>query len=173
MKHTPKEALLMRKRKRSYLMKNRNTPFRKIIGLIVILFLCFVSSILAQETITLTTYYPSPFGVYDRLRLAPRAALPAADCNGTSIGLMYYDDALNSLRVCEDIGAGPQWGSVGGSGIWRRDAGLEYVYLQNINDFVGIGLETPQEIFHIRAIGDTKAFIESETSHAALRIKND
>ncbi len=119
----------------------------KKISFIVALILTLTANICvyAQETITLTTYYPSPFGQYDRLRLAPRAALPAADCNGFTVGLMYYDDALNSLRVCEDIGAGAQWGSVGGSGIWVRNAGLEDVYLQNINDFVGIGTNTPNE----------------------------
>src|SRR3989338_329978 len=99
----------------------------------------------AQESITLTTYYPSPFGQYDRLRLAPRAALPPADCNGATLGLMYYDDGLNSLMICEDIGAGPQWNPAMGGGIWRRDAANEQVFLQNINDKVGIGTNDPSD----------------------------
>lgn len=46
------------------------------------------------EQLTLTTYYPAPFGAYDRIRLVPRAELPADPyCNDINdIGMMYYDD---------------------------------------------------------------------------------
>ena len=34
------------------------------------------------EQITLTTYYPAPFGVYGVMRLEPRAAAPASPSDG-------------------------------------------------------------------------------------------
>ena len=66
----------------------------------------FVSSPLPAENISLTTYYQAPFGVYDRLRLVPRASL-ATDphCNDSDDkGVMYYDSGASQtegLYVCE------------------------------------------------------------------------
>lgn len=119
--------------------------------IVTILVIVMLPTAFAQEQITLTTYYPSPFGQYDRLRLAPRAPLPNADCNATSLGLMYYDRTpQGTLMVCQDDGAGGGvWNPAGESGIWRRDAALEDVYLQNINDFVGIGTDAPNEKLEI------------------------
>lgn len=102
------------------------------------------STVYAQESLTLTTYYPSPFGVYDRLRLVPR--LPAGlNCVGLNDwGTIYYDSTLETLRICEDDSSGGgQWSSLGGSDIWRRDAADERVFLQNQNDVVGIGTAIP------------------------------
>lgn len=44
--------------------------------------------------ITLTTYYPAPFGAYDRVKLVPRESLPLDPyCNDESdVGVMYFDD---------------------------------------------------------------------------------
>ncbi len=54
-----------------------------------------------QEKLTLTTYYPSPFGVYDRLRLTPRASLSAEEfcASVKDVGLMYYDDGSDEKRA--------------------------------------------------------------------------
>jgi hypothetical protein len=54
---------------------------RKFVALSILFFSVFVSSY-SQETLTLTTYYPSPFGVYNELR-AKRMA----------IGANYYDQS--------------------------------------------------------------------------------
>ena len=44
--------------------------------LICALILLSVSGTAYAETIQLNTYYPAPFGAYDRLRLDPRTTIP-------------------------------------------------------------------------------------------------
>jgi len=46
--------------------------------------------------VNLSTYYPAPFGSYDRMRLVPRSSLPLdPHCDDDSdVGKMYYDDGL-------------------------------------------------------------------------------
>lgn len=48
-----------------------------LIGLAVI-----VGGLAFAEELTLTTYYPAPYGVYNVLRLAPQASAPATPSNG-------------------------------------------------------------------------------------------
>ena len=45
------------------------------------------------ETITLETYYPAPFGAYDRLQLVPRGLLGNGDCNQNTEGQLYIDSS--------------------------------------------------------------------------------
>lgn len=75
--------------------------------LIMPLFLMFCSVSLAQESITITSYYPSPYGVYNELRLYPNAS-PSA-CNANNRGAMYYNSVNNEVRVCN----GTDWQVVG------------------------------------------------------------
>ena len=67
---------------------------RLVIFLILSVFiLIFSKPAFAQfgnETITITTYYPSPHGVYGILRLYPRSAQPEED--NSFEGDLYYDD---------------------------------------------------------------------------------
>jgi hypothetical protein len=55
--------------------------------------ICFAQSN-QSETLTITTYYPSPYGVYRNLKLSP-SNLPT---NGVDRGVMYYDNSTNKLR---------------------------------------------------------------------------
>lgn len=75
-------------------------------------FICFYSFLFAQETLTITTYYPSPYGSYNELRLVPHN--PAvAPCNATfGIGTMFYDNTTNppQLKICD----GTSWQVIGG-----------------------------------------------------------
>ncbi len=107
--------------------------------------LLLASMVSAQETVTLTTYYPAPFGAYDRLQLVPRASLPAACQNG-----MIYVNTAGELQFCNDTG---QWI---GLSIWRQyiDTGaipLNHVYINDTdtNLKVGIGTLAPQFRLHI------------------------
>ena len=91
------------------------------------------------ESITLTTYYPSPVGEYQNLRLNPSGD---PGCDATKEGLMYYDNGLNAIRVCG--GAGPAWQDVGGGGPWDWDNPNNRVTLvDDANDNVGIGTANP------------------------------
>ncbi len=58
----------------------------------------FCPTVLANQ-ITLTTYYPAPFGAYDRIKLVPRESLPLDPyCNDESdLGVMYFDDGKGEL----------------------------------------------------------------------------
>jgi hypothetical protein len=62
------------------------------------LFLIFPSYASAQtNTVTLTSYYPAPFGAYDRLRLVPRASLETAAGKKDPIySIDQYDDQCTS-----------------------------------------------------------------------------
>lgn len=82
----------------------------------------------AQEQITLTTYYPAPYGVYKQLKLNPTddfdPALPYAD-----EGAMYYDASDSQAYICDGSGWQPLGG--GGFGQWRTDPpGPDPLYVQ-------------------------------------------
>ena len=83
---------------------------RKIIIFVGIILFFGVGFCLAQEEITITTYYPSPYGVYKNLRLYPTDDIdPTGACSDK--GVMYYDDSDNQLYVCD----GSAWqSSMGG-----------------------------------------------------------
>lgn len=60
--------------------------------------ICFAQAT-ASEEITITTYYPSPYGTYKNLRL-----YPSEKPTGASVkeGLMYYDTDDHELRYRND-----------------------------------------------------------------------
>lgn len=62
----------------------------------------------ADENLTITTYYPSPYGVYKELRLFP-STQPTCDANHW--GTLYYNSADNKVYVCKNTG----WASLGGN----------------------------------------------------------
>ncbi len=102
-----------------------------------------------SEQLTLTTYYPSPFGSYDRLRLVPRAT---TTCDATTRGLIYYDDPTNTLMVCayNSISGTYQWNS--SSNTWSRDDTIPGLYPTNLSDLVGMGTKNPRYPLHIKAV---------------------
>lgn len=70
------------------------------------------------EAITITTYYPSPYGVYKTLRLYPNGDTTLAagyDC-GDKSGEMTYDKDTNAIFYCD--GATKQWTAIG---FWQRN----------------------------------------------------
>jgi len=96
------------------------------------------------DRLTITTYYPSPYGVYGTLKLHPRpkSAQPCRE------GEMVYDAPVDpaaprGLYVCN---ATSQWQIVSGSsgGLWSENATNNAVYVTNQARNVGIGTLTPQ-----------------------------
>jgi microcystin-dependent protein len=66
-----------------------------MISIFCFVFLFYSAAYAQDQEITLTTYYPAPYGDYDMLILAPR--------NGPSVdpapnGAMYFDDGSNAAR---------------------------------------------------------------------------
>jgi hypothetical protein len=78
--------------------------FFKGVPVVFLLFL-FFSGLMqiasAQEKLTITTYYPSPYGVYKTLRLFPDAIALDGAC--TAEGEMEYSSVEHRLLVCTNI----------------------------------------------------------------------
>ena len=62
--------------------------------------LLLLTSFAQADTLTLTTYYPAPFGAYDQIRLVPRTE-PEGKC---SEGTMYVDSTSHALLFCNKSG---------------------------------------------------------------------
>ncbi len=100
---------------------------------IVILVSCAL--VLAEESISITTYYPSPYGVYNEMRLYPHS-IPITSCDSTTEGTMFYNDSAQELQVCTASGL---WKS--GGGFWVGSG--NDIYNTNSGN-VGIGTNTPE-----------------------------
>ena len=128
-------------------MKSRYYPKMSFIVFIGVLTLS-AAAICRAEEITLTTYYPSPYGVYSEMRLFPKGN-PTA-CDGSQRGLMFYSDGSGSyptgLYICGSGG----WQSF--SGYWAANSNDIY----NINSGnVGIGGATsPATRLSVRVDGN-------------------
>jgi len=115
----------------------------------------------AQENITITTYYPAPFGVYKNLRLFPHDELDLWDsCDNP--GDMYYDASDDAVYTCRS----GIWGDMTATnrispiGYWVLDRDDGHLYPPDalsgtVNWDVGIGTADPEAKLHV--VGDIKA----------------
>ncbi len=95
----------------------------------------FLAPITAHAgSLELGTYYPAPFGSYDRLRLVPRAALSGA-CDPGSI---YVENTNTTLQFCNGSNA---WEPLA-RGYWVQ-AGSSLYPVSSIAN-VGIGITAPE-----------------------------
>lgn len=119
---------------------------RKINIVLILLFTVFFSfSAFPQENITITTYYPSPMGVYENLRFFPTTAVPACDANNE--GVTYYDNNTNLLMVCRQTGTAPDTYAFQSAGsLWLRigtttvPGGADPVALRPIDTNLRVGI---------------------------------
>ena len=101
----------------------------------------------AEENLTITTYYPSPQGVYKDVRLYPTAAKLPADCDASYEGLMYYNHTAvvgseARAKICYNNGTGYDWTydfSGGVSGYWVVNLTQGSIHNGNTNGNVSIG----------------------------------
>ncbi|MDD5194807.1 MAG: hypothetical protein PHQ96_03915 [Candidatus Omnitrophica bacterium] len=102
-------------------------------GITMSLFLsvcCFAQS---QENVEITTYYPSPVGVYQTMRLYPNdAAVLGSAC--TDEGEMFYHTTDKQIYLCN----GATWQPL--SGYWTLTG--NYLYPSGLNWNLGIGNNT-------------------------------
>jgi hypothetical protein len=92
-----------------------------------------------EESITITTYYPSPYGVYRTMRLSP-----SSRPDSCQEGELYYDDGTGSydagLYWCDDT---PAWQAFGGGGFWAvSPSDPNDIYNTNTGN-IGIGTASP------------------------------
>ncbi len=76
--------------------------YLKISGIVIFgLFTLSSFGFCVDESFTITTYYPSPYGVYKNLRLYPNDdSVPEGPC--LNVGEMYYDNSEQTLYICSD-----------------------------------------------------------------------
>lgn len=121
--------------------------FRKT--LLALLFILSLVSVASADSLTLTTYYPAPFGSYSRFRLVPQTPLTGACTNG----MMYVSSVDGILRYCKLDGT---WGFM--QGVWKQEGDL--VTLSDLvnrpQSKVGIGTLAPDSQLHIQSF-DTDA----------------
>ena len=146
-----------------------------ILSITIALFIIQNPSQAQTQTLELTTYYPAPFGAYDRIKLVPRAAgseLP----NPCDSGTIYVSDD-GSLNYCEPSAAGSPTGTFGPvTSEWERDATDNLVYpidtASNPDIKIGIGTITPTQKLHIVAYtSDAGILVEAENHNATLIIQ--
>lgn len=92
--------------------------------------------------VTLSTYNPSPLGVYGQLRFVPRPELTGA-CD---IGTLYANqDQNDKIYYCGESGGVSQWTTFGGD-VWTKSD--QDIYIADTsnpqNKMVGIGTSTPE-----------------------------
>ena len=115
----------------------------KIIGIIVFSILILSSLSFAQQTeqLTITTYYPSPYGVYNTLRLFPRSDVHTGD-GCTNAGELAYSQPDNVLLVCDGV----TWQKIQSGeqpptdDLWTRVPGTGNIY-NTQGGVVGIGVQ--------------------------------
>lgn len=150
--------------------------YRKNTLLIAFLFLMLGGYSFARSTenMTMTSYYPSPFGAYDRLTLYPRGTAPVPCNNATNLGMMFYDNSLSPhvFRICIDDGTGPHWDeiAVGASSIWTQTGNNIYPKdtASNPNLKIGIGTILPTNKFQVHNSSSDKDYFAVSTDGDSL-----
>jgi hypothetical protein len=99
----------------------------------------FLISPANAKTLQLTTYYPAPKAIYDRLNMLPQASTPST----CTIGSMMVDNATGNLLYCHDESGVGTWGSL--DNIWKKTNNDIYPTDTATHPliFMGIGTSTP------------------------------
>jgi len=121
-----------------------------------------ISSAYAQEQLNMITYYPAPFGSYDRLRTVPRPTLSAAECTADTIGTFYVNDADNLIYYCGTVDL---WTTLDSPWTKNNDNLYPKGTLLNPNLYVGIGTEAPASLLHIESDGDATLTISADADN--------
>ena len=136
----------------------RGGAMKYAMGLVFVFMVSAFSKLsLADENVTITTYYPSPNGVYRHLRLYPSTA---PTCNSAADeGTMYFDNSTVPSKgsICHYNGTGYEWAdfgaSGGGGGFWAENSTTHNIYNTNTGGSAGIGTNNPDPAYKLSLIG--------------------
>ncbi len=117
--------------------RTKEVYFSLFISIIALVSFSFV---LAEESISITTYYPSPYGVYNEIRLYPHST-PITSCDSTTEGTIFYNSTAREIQVCNGLGV---WKS--GGALWAGSG--NNIYNTNLGN-VGVGTNNPDALFHV------------------------
>lgn len=146
----------------------------KHIARYILFLLLFISipCLLSADTLSLTTYYPAPFGSYSVLRLNPNSDASMGACDASKTGQFYLSSDSNEIKLCK----GTVWEAISP---WKLDSTSKYVYQeQSVTDTdykVGIGVAAPTARLHIKGIDDAvygQLQVESSENDAKINLLN-
>lgn len=141
------------------LLKNRQ-PYLLMLGLLCMIWGGASSDSLADQVVV-ETYFPTPLGSYQTIRLMPEVNVVGLPCDASLEGLVMFDSA-GELKVCKG-GAG--WGGLTG-GVWSQTG--DNLYLADtvtIPDMrVGIGTTQPADYLDIHSASGISGMRISEQS---------
>lgn len=107
---------------------------------------CFAASN-STDFITITTYYPAPYGVYKDLRIYPSTERPT---KGVDRGLLIFNDTADGFEYYNASG----WQTIKGGGYWAQNATNQHIYNVNPGGNVGIGTTNPRSKLEIAGTTD-------------------
>jgi len=143
-------------------MKQKKNFYALLSG---IMFLGLSVSPVCAGTLTLTTYYPAPFGSYSQLRLVPRAAISGA-CD---VGSMYVDETTGLLMYCRNDST---YGLLPTA--WTQDN--DAVFLTDVTNYsslkVGIGTINPDSLLQVEAQGADATFKVDQMGGSAYVVRS-
>jgi len=121
-------------------------PMKRFITIFI--FLLSMSSSSSAENFTLSSFYPSPFGAFDTIRLMPiDTASNPVTCDENNKGLMYYDGVSGLVVVCGDTSADDFL-------VWRMTATNLIYPIDTADDvYVGIGDFDPDAMLEVSSSG--------------------
>lgn len=128
-----------------------NEQTKILVGTIILL--SAMASPCQAGSMTLTTYYPPPWGAYDRLKLIPRAPIAGNTCD---IGTLYVNNAdSNRIYYCQEGTGFGEWIPLAGQ--WQREDNRIFLSAFNparpYNPNLLVGIRTTAPEFRL-SIGD-------------------
>ena len=114
--------------------------------------------------VTMTTYYPSPFGEYNTLRLLPRAGDLANPC---TVGSLYVNSS-GVLQYCYRQGSSGVWGAP--SEVWNQSGDDIFLTDTTINPNLRVGIGTTTPEFKLSVMNDGGIIAKGGTGASTLSL---